>query len=153
MEATFWASRDLLGFVNVMNELEYYQTLSPVYTDSEGNKSVLEGRMSLGSTNKFVDIRYLLLRDWCKEKFIQLGLVRTKEMIADILTKNLAKDQFCRLRDHLLGYHLNGVLMKLDLCRQKELKMYKVILKLRLLRSMRPGPIRDQLMENVEDMQ
>ena len=79
--------------------------------------------------------------------------LRTKEMIADILTKNLAKDQFCRLRDHLLGYHLNGVLMKLDLCRQKELKMYKVILKLRLLRSMRPGPIRDQLMENVEDMQ
>ena len=110
MEASFWAARDLLGFVNVLNELGLVQKGNHVYTDNEGNKCVIEGRMSLGSTNKFADVRYLMMKEWHRVKRITVLTKRTWEMIADIFTKALGRLQFERLRDCLTGYADIGTL-------------------------------------------
>ena len=65
---------------------------------------MIEGRMSLGSTNKFADVRYLMLKEWNRLRRIKVYSLRTHEMIADIFTKALGKLQFVRLRDRLTGY-------------------------------------------------
>ncbi|MCI81510.1 hypothetical protein A2U01_0102784, partial [Trifolium medium] len=50
---------------------------------------------------KHIDVRYHFLRDLTKENIIELVHCRSEEHLADILTKPLKFDTFCRLREGL----------------------------------------------------
>ena len=58
----------------------------------------------LHARTKHIDIRYHYLRELVKAKVCVATYCRTDEMLADILTKLLAKGVFTRFRDKLLGY-------------------------------------------------
>ena len=47
-----------------------------------------------GSTNKFADVRCLMLKEWNRLRRIKVYSLRTHEMIADIFTKALGKLDF-----------------------------------------------------------
>jgi hypothetical protein len=48
--------------------------------------------------SKHIDIKYHFVRDLVGDKTIKLKYCPTKEMVADILTKGVAREQFCYLR-------------------------------------------------------
>ncbi|MCI18078.1 hypothetical protein A2U01_0039229, partial [Trifolium medium] len=50
---------------------------------------------------KHIDVRYHFLRDLTKDNIIELVHCRSEEQLADILTKPLKLDTFCRLREGL----------------------------------------------------
>ena len=47
--------------------------------------------------SKHIDIKYHFVRDLVGDKMIKLKYCPTKEMVADILTKGVAREQFCYL--------------------------------------------------------
>ena len=51
---------------------------------------------------KHIDIRHFFIRDEVKNKTIKLKWVSTQQQLADILTKPLSGEVFCRLRDKLM---------------------------------------------------
>ena len=93
------------GFINVMNELGFYQCGNVCYTDNFANYKFIDNRMSLASKNKHADIRHLMIREWVKQNRLTMEWISTADMVADIATKNLPTDQFITLRDWLTGYH------------------------------------------------
>ena len=50
---------DLIGFTNVLQDIGHPQCENMLYTDNYANYSIIENRMSLGSKNKHIDLRYL----------------------------------------------------------------------------------------------
>jgi len=104
LEASFFTGLHGLGFVNVMNELEYWQCANVCYTDNAANFKFIDGRMSLQSKNKHAEIRHLLIKQWCEQNRLRMEWMSTHDMVADIATKNLPVEQFQVLRDHLAGY-------------------------------------------------
>jgi hypothetical protein len=50
---------------------------------------------------KHIDVRYYFLRDLVKNEVFELRYCRTDEQIADVLTKPLKLESFCRFRDML----------------------------------------------------
>ncbi|CAJ2668206.1 unnamed protein product [Trifolium pratense] len=50
---------------------------------------------------KHIDVRYHFLRDLTKEKIVELEHCSTQDQIADIMTKALKLESFCKLRDRL----------------------------------------------------
>lgn len=58
--------------------------------------------------SKHIDVRYHFIRDIVNKKQIALEYVSSKDQLADIFTKPLAKAQFCYLREKLnIAGHLN----------------------------------------------
>ena len=104
MEGSFYSAMDLIGFTNVLQDIGHPQCENMLYTDNYANYSIIENRMSLGSKNKHIDLRYLKLKDWVKMRKIKIGTVPSEEMMADLGTKNLGPKQFCLLRDWMSGY-------------------------------------------------
>jgi hypothetical protein len=70
LEASFYTGMHGPGFINVLNELEFWQLgawLGDVlYTDKFANYKFCDGRMSLASKSKHAEIRQLLILDWIK---------------------------------------------------------------------------------------
>ncbi|CAJ2635972.1 unnamed protein product [Trifolium pratense] len=50
---------------------------------------------------KHIDVRYHFLRDLTKEKIVELEHCSTQDQVADIMTKALKLESFCKLRDRL----------------------------------------------------
>jgi hypothetical protein len=50
---------------------------------------------------KHIDVRFHFLRDLTKDGVVELIHCRTKDQLADILTKPLKLDAFCKLREGL----------------------------------------------------
>ncbi|KAK2427210.1 putative mitochondrial protein [Trifolium repens] len=48
---------------------------------------------------KHIDVRYYFLRDLCKDGVIELKYCKTQDQIADIMTKALKIESFCKLRE------------------------------------------------------
>uniref|UniRef100_A0A151UDF9 Retrovirus-related Pol polyprotein from transposon TNT 1-94 n=1 Tax=Cajanus cajan TaxID=3821 RepID=A0A151UDF9_CAJCA len=51
--------------------------------------------------SKHIDVRFLFLRNLCKEGIIELKYCTTEEQLADVLTKALKKESFMRIRSNL----------------------------------------------------
>jgi hypothetical protein len=56
----------------------------------------------LSNRTKHIDVRYFYVREQIEKKVQSIKYVRTDENIADLLTKNVTRDQFLKLR-HELG--------------------------------------------------
>jgi hypothetical protein len=50
---------------------------------------------------KHIDVRYHFLRDFTKEGIVEMTHCSTQEQIADIMTKPLKLETFCKLREKL----------------------------------------------------
>jgi len=50
---------------------------------------------------KRIDVRYDFLRDLTKEGLVEMAHCSTQEQIADIMTKPLKLETFCKLREKL----------------------------------------------------
>jgi hypothetical protein len=48
---------------------------------------------------KHIDVRYYFLRDLCKDGVIELKYCKTQDQLADIMTKALKLESFCKLRE------------------------------------------------------
>ena len=112
LEASFYTGMHGLGFINVLNELEFWQLGNVLYTDNFANYKFCDGRMSLASKSKHAEIRQLLVLDWIKNNRLSMKWQPTAEMCADIGTKNLAVAQFTKLRDFVTGYHFAKVIFE-----------------------------------------
>ena len=112
LEASFYTGMHGLGFINVLNELEFWQLGNVLYTDNFANFKFCDGRMSLASKSKHAEIRQLLILDWIKSNRLSMKWQPTGEMCADIGTKNLAAEQFTKLRDFVTGYHFAKVIFE-----------------------------------------
>ena len=112
LKVTYWTAIDVVGIRNLMEELGFPQDKATViYTDNTAVKSIISGRMSLGSKNKHVELRCLKTKEWHRRAFIEIETERTVDMVADFLTKNLDVAQFEYLRDWATGYsYLKAVL-------------------------------------------
>jgi hypothetical protein len=51
--------------------------------------------------SKHIDVRFHFIRECVGDRKLDIEHVRTEEQIADILTKPLARDRFCELREKL----------------------------------------------------
>ena len=76
-----------------------YQDCSPAVT-------VAENRGSLAKRSKALDIRVFSVRNRIEDQEIQLKLISTLKMVADVATKPLDLKQFEFCRDVLNGYGL-----------------------------------------------
>jgi len=71
-----------------------------IFEDNQGTIALAKNPKHHART-KHIDIKYHFIRDAISEKKIQLDYCPTNEMIADILTKSLARPQFEKLRSGL----------------------------------------------------
>ena len=55
------------------------------------------------SRTKYFDLKQYFIRDLVQNKAVELKYISTKEQIADIFTKVVAKDQFLVLRDRIVS--------------------------------------------------
>jgi hypothetical protein len=60
---------------------------TPMYEDNEGCETLVTNDITSAKTNH-IDIRHHFVRDLVKSKAIEIVLISTSEMLADILTKN-----------------------------------------------------------------
>ncbi|PNX62471.1 hypothetical protein L195_g053000 [Trifolium pratense] len=51
--------------------------------------------------SKHIDVRFHFLRDLSKDGVIELQFCKSQEQLADIMTKPLKLDSFCRLRERI----------------------------------------------------
>ena len=72
-----------------------------MFCDSQ-SAIALSKHNSFHSRTKHIDVRYHLIRDHLSKGTFELTYKNTKEMIADIFTKPLPRDQFKLLRDTML---------------------------------------------------
>lgn len=72
-----------------------------IYTDSQSSMAVVnrEERGAFHARLKHLDVRALHIADSTSTRLINLEYCPTNEMVADILTKSLSIDKFCRVRD------------------------------------------------------
>ena len=82
--------------------------LGPItlFEDNVGAIALANTRKHLRRT-KHIDIRYHFVREQRESGFIEFVFCETKNMVADILTKNLPRPAFKRIRTFLLGQHVH----------------------------------------------
>ena len=103
----FLCSVDVVALRNLMAEVGLFQeepTL--IYQDCAPAVQVAENRGSLAKRTKAVDIRVFSIRNRIEDSEVQLKLISTVKMIADVGTKALPEKQFKFCRDVLNGYAL-----------------------------------------------
>ena len=76
--------------------------------------TVAENRGSIQKKSKALDIRVFSLRNRIEDQEVQLKLIGTLQMVADVCTKALDVKQFEFCRDVLNGYALLRATGKLD---------------------------------------
>ena len=70
----------------------------------DNTAAVLAGKMYTSCKTRHLALQLTFIRETViKDKWIDLLQCRSEDQLADILTKNLVKDQFQRLRDILLN--------------------------------------------------
>ena len=76
----------------------------PIRVYCDNTAAVLAGKMYSSRKTRHLALQLTFIREAViKDKWIDLLQCRSEDQLADILTKNLAKDQFQRLRDILLN--------------------------------------------------
>jgi len=86
---------------NILKKLDHPQEESTViFVDNKSAIQVAKNPVHHGRS-KHIDTRFHFLRDYMKEKIIELQYCHTTKQIADIFTKSLLSEIFMRLRDML----------------------------------------------------
>jgi endo-1,4-beta-mannosidase len=106
------ALREVITLMNLLKELRAYNIPIPTNVPTircrvfEDNTAAIElaREPKLRPRTKHLAVRLHHFRDHIKQKLITIEHVSTKDQIADIFTKPLARDQFRNLRALLLGW-------------------------------------------------
>ena len=78
---------------NLLLELDQKQTMVTLQADNQpGISTVQNAKISKG--NKHIAVRYYFIKDYVKQKELEIKYVPTKENVADIMTKALTKKTF-----------------------------------------------------------
>ena len=72
-----------------------------MYEDNTAAITILRDIVYSGRT-KHIDVRLQDVRDQVRRLVLELRYIDTKDQLADLLTKGLSRDDFCRLRDRTL---------------------------------------------------
>lgn len=93
-------TKEALWLRQMLKDLEYPCESIPIYVD---NQSAIKQAKNteFHKRSKHIDVRYHFVREVVNQKEIEIAYVESKEQLADIFTKPLAKQQFCYLREQL----------------------------------------------------
>jgi hypothetical protein len=102
MEAEYYALaeavKEAIWLRNLSKEMDYEQEEATlIYEDNQGTIKFTSNSIEPGRT-KHIDVRYHFVRDNREKNIVKFEYKDTKNMIADILTKGLPKEQFVKLR-------------------------------------------------------
>ena len=93
--------QEMLFLHLLVGEIGLVQT-SPMQIHEDNQSCIkIASNPELHGRSKHIDIRYHFVQEKVERKEIIIDYCNTKEMIADIFTKALNKDQFCSLRERL----------------------------------------------------
>ena len=102
-------SKEIIWFRQLLKELGFPQMdPTPVFEDNASAITLATKWSGNNKRSKHFSIRIHFLLEQYNLSIIDLVHLSTDRQIADILTKPLSTDQFLRLRDLLLGAHLQG---------------------------------------------
>jgi hypothetical protein len=93
----------LLWFRQVVEFMGYKQNPAVMYQDNKSTIIVCESGHSKNGKLKHMAIRYYFIHGQLERNIAQLRYCKSADMIADLLTKPLAPQQFKKLRDKMLN--------------------------------------------------
>ena len=103
----YLCSVDVTALRNLMAEVGAFQEEpTMIYQDCSPAVQAANNRGSIAKKSKALDIRVFSLRNRIEDQEVQLKLIGTLEMVADVATKALDLKQFEFCRDVLNGYAL-----------------------------------------------
>jgi len=95
--ALFYATQDVVWIRNLLKELrEKDQRATTIFEDNQASIKISENPVHHPRT-KHISTKYHFTREMIKNGQVQLQFCPTEMMIADVLTKPLARDRFQRL--------------------------------------------------------
>ena len=94
--ALYDGTREALYAINLISEFFPVSTPVPINIDNKGVGHIAENNVN-NSRTKHIDVRYHFVRYNIVHKLIELFYVPSAENVADIFTKALPEDVFCRL--------------------------------------------------------
>lgn len=80
-----------------------FEPEAPIIVHEDNQTAKRMGEEIATKRSKHIDVKYHHVRDLVQHGVIEVVECRTDDMLADILTKPLPKDTFCRLRDRLMA--------------------------------------------------
>uniref|UniRef100_A0A1X7U6N9 Reverse transcriptase Ty1/copia-type domain-containing protein n=1 Tax=Amphimedon queenslandica TaxID=400682 RepID=A0A1X7U6N9_AMPQE len=93
------ATQETIWHKRLLKNLSCSTTKDPtIITEDNRGAIAIAKNPVYHSQTKHVDIKYHYIREAIQDKAIQLEYFPTKEMLADILTKQLAREKFEKLR-------------------------------------------------------
>lgn len=96
------AVREAMSIASLISELGY--TVSGPITVHEDNMTAITIASEIATKrSKHIDIRYHHIKQLVKSRAIKIVYCPSSDQIADILTKALPKDSFCKLRDRFMA--------------------------------------------------
>ena len=100
--ALFHCSTEVVFLRRLLEELGFRQVPTIVYQDNQSTIHWASGRDNFHKT-KHMDIKYHYVRDLVSNSSINVVYLPTAQMVADVLTKPVIKEQFGWLSKRLLG--------------------------------------------------
>lgn len=92
--------KEAIWLKRMLNDLKIECNHVPIFVDNQSAMRIAENT-EFHKRSKHIDVRFHFIRDIVKKKEISLCYVNTKEQLADIFTKPLAKQTFQYLRGKL----------------------------------------------------
>jgi hypothetical protein len=84
---------------NILNHLDVKQDKSTKINCDNSSSFKLSKNPIMHGRCKHIDVRFHFLRDLTKEGIIELTFCKSQDQLADIMTKALKLDTFCKLRE------------------------------------------------------
>ena len=100
--ATTHAVCSVLGLRTIMEEIGCPQSKTIVFTDNKGNADSIKN--PINTRLRHVNMRFHRVRQAVREGDIEVVLMSTKHMLADIFTKCMTQRDFERMRELIMGY-------------------------------------------------
>jgi hypothetical protein len=94
---------------NVLAHLHLKQKAGTVIFCDNSSSIKLSKNPILHGRCKHIDVRYHFLRDLNKDGVIELSFCKSQDQLADIMTKALKLETFCKLREGLGVCDLNNI--------------------------------------------
>ena len=96
------ATKEALYAFNLLRQFFDIETPASINIDNKGAGYIAENYVN-NKLTKHIDVRYHFVRYYIEHKLIELFYVPSAENIADIFTKPLSPEIFCRLCEKLLS--------------------------------------------------
>ena len=101
-----------VGTSNMMSAQGYNMEPPVIYEDNKSAMKMAENGRPTTDKSRHMHIRYFFMSDLLKRGELKIEYIKTKDQIADILTKPLPRHLFCPLRDLMLNVQTVGRSLK-----------------------------------------